>query len=330
MSKKILIIRFSSFGDIIQCMAAVTSIKEKYPNADIHWLTKSSFQPILLLNQSLKRVWSYNSLSGLKGLFKLGIQLRGEQFDLVYDAHQNIRSKILLLILYPFSRACFILRSKNRFKRFLLFKFRKNFLPNPFYAMRSFQEPLHKWGIESSKSCICSFNFSQEVKDTVSKLKLELNNQTIVIAPSAAWEMKRWPVEYWKELIEKLPFKNFIILGGSEDLFCQDLVDVDNRRVINMAGKLSLVESFYIVSKSSLFISGDTGLLHVADILGISGIALLGPSAFGHPTGSHIKVLISSLNCIPCSKDGRGVCSDEIYQKCMVKITPNAVIDLIL
>ena len=137
--------------------------------------------------------------------------------------------------------------------------------------------------------------------------------------------MKRWPLLNFKNLIMLLPQFNFLVLGGPEDIFCKELEELAPRRVKNLAGELSLVESMAIVKESQLVISADTGIIHVADILEVQGISLIGPTAFGFPTGKHIKVLETELTCRPCSKDGRGYCSQEVYQKCMVDISPDLV-----
>jgi heptosyltransferase-2 len=150
------------------------------------------------------------------------------------------------------------------------------------------------------------------------------------LVPSAAWEMKRWPLSHWKKLIEILPEAKFMVLGGREDhLFCEELVAVDPLRVQNQAGKLSLVESCYFIKISKLVVSADTGLLHVANVLGVSAISLMGPTAFGFTTGDHIKTLEVDLSCRPCTKDGRGKCSDSLWQRCMIEIEPIKVASVV-
>lgn len=144
---------------------------------------------------------------------------------------------------------------------------------------------------------------------------------TIILVPSAAWEMKRWPVAHWEKLVELLSDKKFIILGGKEDFqLSEEIAEIDRQRVQNLAGKLSLVESCYIISKSLLVISADTGLLHVTDVLGVKGLSLMGPTAFGFTAGPGIKTLEVNLPCRPCTKDGSGKCSQAIWQQCMVEI----------
>jgi len=80
-----------------------------------------------------------------------------------------------------------------------------------------------------------------------------------------------------------------------------------------------------LLTKSELIISADTGLLHVADVLGVKGISLMGPTAFGFTTSNFIRTLEIDMPCRPCTKDGRGHCTQPIYQACMVNIAPTIV-----
>ena len=316
MYPKILIIRFSSFGDIIQSPVTVNSLKKKYPKSSIHWATKSNFKMVVSSHPGIDKVWELGGAKNLSNLITLAKKLRNENFDIIYDAHSNVRSTILSLILKIFKKPKFIKRPKDRLKRFALFYLGKNYFPAPYKGMKSYLKPLEKLGVDQNVTP-CQLNLPE--------IKL-LFNSFITLVPSAAWEMKRWPLEHWKKLILSLPEESFVILGGPEDLFCQELEDLAPSRVKNMAGKLSLMESMGVVNCSRLVISADTGIIHVADLLGISGLSLIGPTAFGFPTGNHIKTLEVDLPCRPCSKDGRGRCSQKIYQKCMVDITPEMVL----
>ena len=144
----------------------------------------------------------------------------------------------------------------------------------------------------------------------------------VALAPSAAWPLKRWPLAYWKELINLNPHVFFIVLGGPRDHFCQELVTAAPDHVSNTAGHLSLLESCAVVEHAHAVISADTGILHVADYLQKPGIALLGPTAFGHPSGNTLRVLETNLPCRPCTKDGSGSCYRSIQQECLMSISP--------
>ena len=86
--EKILIIRFSSFGDIVQCMSAISPLKTKYPNCELHWVTKSEFSSLVKLHPKVDKVWSLEKKSSLKMLFHLANILRKEKFTIIYDAHK--------------------------------------------------------------------------------------------------------------------------------------------------------------------------------------------------------------------------------------------------
>lgn len=325
---KVLIIRFSSFGDIVQCSSVVELIRQRYPSAQIDWVTRSDFDYLVKLNNGVNHVWSFNKKSGFIGLLELALKLRSENYDHIYDAHNNLRSKMLALFLRLriFSSPNWLTRPKDRLKRILLFKFRINKFPKPFKGIDSFLAPLEKWELRANEAQkLVNWKFNSGATEKInSHLK---HSEFIVLVPSAAWEMKRWPMAHWKKLIELMPSTNFIVLGGKEDHFCEELKKVDPSRVENLAGKLSLVESCALISKSPLVISADTGLLHVADVLGVKALSLMGPTAFGFTKGSQIKTMEINLPCRPCTKDGRGNCSQEVYQRCMVDITPERVAD---
>ncbi len=327
---KVLIIRFSSFGDIVQCSSVVELIRQRFsPSAIIDWATRSDFENLVKLNAEINTVWSFDKKLGLIGLIKFAFKLRNEKYTHVYDAHNNLRSNILKFFLA--SRIIcpqIIKRPKDRLKRILLFNFRINKFPNPFIGIESYVVPLLKWEIQKGENPrLVTWNFSSAVENKILNIKAETvgDKKIIALVPSAAWEMKRWPLEHWKTLITIMPNARFIVLGGKEDLFCQELTDIDPVRVLNLAGKLSLIESCKLVQISELVISADTGLLHVADVLGVKGISLMGPTAFGFTISSLIKTLEVDLPCRPCSKDGSGSCSQKTYQLCMVNINPAMV-----
>jgi ADP-heptose:LPS heptosyltransferase len=322
--KKILVIRLSSFGDIVQCLAITKLIKFENPQAQITLLTKKQFAGLGLVNPEVSEVISFDRDQGLMGWIKLCRSLREEGYDVVYDAHSNIRTLILRLIFIGSGSFQFFKRSKSRFKRFLLFFLRMNLFPKPFRGMVSFQEPIQNLFRSRPKSILQNWDFSNVDKEKVQAM-LPQSEKVLVCSPSAAWEMKRWPLDHWKSLFQSLNEYQIVLLGGPADTFYEEFISIAPERIINLAGKLSLIESCYVISQSKCFVSADTGLIHVAEILGIPGISIIGPTAFGFPTHEHIKTMEVPLSCRPCTKDGRGKCSQDIYKKCLVDITPEMI-----
>ncbi len=331
---KILVIRLSSIGDIIQCMSVVTGLKNKYPNAEIHWVARADMASLVRIDPRINKIWEFDRKEGFSGVFKLGAKLKAEKYDLIYDAHSNIRSNILKLVLCPLGicnlvqKNKLITRHKDRIKRLLLFKLGINLLPQPFKALDSFRNPIRKWEVNEFNTPFSNWQFPQSVQDKIDSLVLSQipeGKKWVALVPSAAWELKRWPVSYWQQLIELRPDLYFVVLGGPSDTFCEDIKSAAPDRVINLAGKSSLMESFCTVWHASFVISGDTGFLHAADLFQKNGLALIGPTAFGYPSGPNMKVMEVDLPCRPCTKDGNAKCKLKEIKKCMMDITPQQV-----
>ena len=85
--------------------------------------------------------------------------------------------------------------------------------------MVSFQKPLKKWGITHFPDNYHDWHFPDEIR---SKYENFVTKDMITLVPSANWEMKRWPVSYWKELVALLPEYKFVILAGPKDTFCEN------------------------------------------------------------------------------------------------------------
>ncbi|XGC79634.1 glycosyltransferase family 9 protein [Bdellovibrio bacteriovorus] len=323
---KFLIIRFSSFGDVVQTLSVPAALKQTYPQAEIHWVTRKDMAPLLQNHPAINRVWEFDRKKGVSGLIQLCFEMRKENFTHIYDAHNNSRSRIISAILRPMGfigvGPKFIRRSIRRWKRFLLFRFRINKFEMPFNGQRDLLEPLEQWGVPRlappSPQIFPSDESHKKALDVLGSYA-----GAIALAPSAAYFLKRWPKEYWKELIMLFPNQKFVLLGGPEDSFIEDIRDVAPDRVLNLAGKCSLQVSSSVVAHSAALVSNDTGLLHVAEQLGQKTIALMGPAPFGFPSRPTTKVMEIMLPCRPCSKHGQGPCVNKTkFHQCLVDITP--------
>ncbi|HEX4925536.1 MAG TPA: glycosyltransferase family 9 protein [Bdellovibrionales bacterium] len=326
---KLLIIRFSSFGDIVQGLGAPAAFKLAYPNAEVHWLVRSDFADLLLGQRSIDKVWSFDRKQGFGGLLGLCAKLRREGYTHVYDAHNNLRSFFVsLLVRAPH----FARRSKNRWLRFLLFKLGINRFPRPFIAQRSYLEPLETWTRLAGLPPAPLLEVPHAVSERIAQATLPLR-PFVALAPSTAWAMKNWPLSHWRALSEMSPHTNFVVLGGPSDEECIELGRMARPgpgQTLNLAGRLSWIESCAVLAQAEALVSADTGLLHAADQLGRPAVALIGPTAFGYPARVTTKVLEVPLACRPCSKDGRGKCRNDVYQRCMTEISPQAVRDTLL
>ena len=320
--KKILIIRLSSFGDITQCASCLRPLKERFPGCEIDWIVREDMSSIVKAFEDVDRVISVPRSWGGKKLFGLGQELSTNDYEFVYDAHNNLRSHIICMGM-NLSQTSFVRRKKFRFKRFLLFKLRKNTFPWPFKGAISYLRPLEAL-IDKYDKFFIRWNFSEEDKNVVDQHLKELEGQKILgIVPSTAWPMKSWPREHWLEFVKNYPGA-MVIFGGPGDQFCEEL-EKKAKQALSLQGKLSLAQSAYGVFRCDAILSADTGLMHIADSMNKKQVSLIGPSAFGFPTNRNSYVAEVDLPCRPCSKDGSGSCSRQTYQECMVRILPKEV-----
>lgn len=313
--KKVLIIRFSSFGDINQCLFAAQALRDHYPDIQLHWLTRSDFADYLARFPVLEKVFGFSKGFGLIGLIHLARQLRRENYDLVYDAHNNLRSRIVKWVMGWPLQGGFVTRSKNRWKRLLLFRFRVNRFPKPFVGADSYLTPLKRY-LKSEQVSV--------PKLSDSRTDQALQKPYTAIAPAATWPLKEWPLEKWQAFIKNTPGQ-IVILGGPDDLWLEEIRKADPSRITNLAGKLTWTESLQKVNAAKRVVGVDTGITHLADLLGIPASFLIGPSAFGYPKRKSSLVFETELWCKPCSKDGRGRCVNLEFKKCLMDIDAERV-----
>ena len=142
---KILIIRFSSIGDLTQALSIPSFIKSYIPQAEIHFVTRYDLSSLLENHPHIDKIWALDREEGFWGLLKLIKELGKQNFTHIYDAHNNIRS----FFIRTFVKSKFTLvRPMMRFKRFLLIRFQINLFEKPFSGQRDLIKPLEKWDMK--------------------------------------------------------------------------------------------------------------------------------------------------------------------------------------
>lgn len=288
-----------------------------HPEAEVHFVTRADLAALVENHPHVHKLWTVDRRKGLTGLLKLIQKLNTENYTHIYDAHNNMRSFLIRTFVTASHK---LVRPMMRFKRFLLLNFHVNLFEKPFSGQRDLIKPLEKWGMPfqlpaAPQLFIDAFN---------RQFAAELKTPFVVLVPSAAYELKRWPIEYWSQLIATNPQIHFVILAGPQDHFTETLNVFSN--VTNLTGKSDLLQSASVIEKCSAVVCNDTGLLHFAEQLGKPAIALMGPAPFGFPSRASTVKLERELPCRPCSKHGQGPCKNKDYfQECLRSITPQDV-----
>lgn len=318
---KILIIRFSSIGDLAQALSIPGFLYDADPKTEIHFVTRADLAPLAQNNPYIQKVWQLDKATGLRGLVQLIQQLRHERFTHIYDAHNNLRSFLIRLLIFSPNK---LVRPMFRFKRIMLLKFRINLFEKPFSGQRDLIKPLAKWNYKFKLPPTPQIFLSQTSIDEARALILKHSlHAYYVLVPSATYELKRWPISHWQKLIEINPEKTFVVLAGKTDSFTAHLDIFKN--VVNLTGQTTLLQSAAVIRSAVAVVSNDTGLLHIAEQLGKPAIALMGPAPFGFPSRKLTVILERQLKCRPCSKHGQGPCINPVFQDCLRSISPEQV-----
>tara|TARA_A100001011_G_scaffold104694_1_gene110855 strand:+ start:7202 stop:8209 length:1008 start_codon:yes stop_codon:yes gene_type:complete len=328
--KKILIIRFSSIGDIVLTTSFLSTIKTQFPDSEVHFMTLDSFSSMLENQPHIDRVLEVNSKSGYKDLSELNNFIKKSKYDKIFDLHSSIRSLIITMGLKDnVSRI-----KKPRLLRFFLFQFHINMFPRNFSAIHMYHQCLDLEDISSFPSTVLAVsNLEKEIAKKMLK-EYGVNNQFVALVPGAAWERKQWSVENYCEVINKIVSSSSIsvvMLGSDKDEINHYIAKL-NDNVINLSGKTNLREAMSVLSLSKVVVGSDTGLLHIAEALGTTVNMILGPTSKETGGGVNLK---SSKNievdiwCRPCSQNGQKYCYRS-KQYCMEGISPNRVASIVM
>jgi lipopolysaccharide heptosyltransferase II len=311
--RKILLLRFSSLGDIVMTTAMIRCVRARFPRAQIDMAVREDFLGLIADNPHLDRKLSLSRGSGVRGLLALLKDINRERYDLVYDAHRSLRTLFLMPLIRAGGKRYY---RKRYLKRNLALTFKLPFLKGEKRFLEKFVEPLYAEGVRYDGGG--PEIFIDTSIDAVAKQKAQLPttaHRRIGVIPNAQWQGKRWPLEKFRGLIEKLvkdTSHQVVVFGGPEDTFCEKLVDQMPRdRVFNLQGKLNLRETSAILKTCDLVVANDTGLMHMADALGVPSVLILGPTSGDLgclPFHPRAQIVERDLWCRPCSKNGQAPC----------------------
>jgi ADP-heptose:LPS heptosyltransferase len=299
---KILVLRFSSIGDIVLTTPVLRAIKDQLPDSEIHYLTKIAFQPILQENPCINKVWTFKD-----SVDEIVEELSKEQFDHIVDLHHNIRTlKLKRALKRPSSSF-----PKLNIKKWLYTNFKIDQLPSIHIVDRYF-EAVRVLNVKN-KNYNCEYFLSDSDKVDIESIYGVQPKQFIGIAIGAQFGTKRLPTEKIIQLLEVID-EPVLLLGGKEDQKTGDEIisSISNKQIHNACGRHSISASAYLVSQSKQLITHDTGLMHIATCFNIPVISIWGNTTpklgmYPYYPKNDVQVAIHEVNglrCRPCSKIG--------------------------
>lgn len=316
---KVLVIRFSSIGDVVLTTPVVRCIKQQVPGAQVHFLLKKSFAQVLAHNPYIDKVHAIeNSVS------ERIEDLRKEKFDYVIDLHHNLRSAQVKRAL----KAKAFSFNKLNVQKWLLVNLHINRLPQKHIVDRYF-ETVASLGVKNDMQGLDYFIAEQERVDTPARCGAAAGGYHVLVA-GGSYYTKQIPINKMAEICT-LSDKKIIVLGGKEDAALGEKLESQfGKKVFSGCGKFSINQSASIVQQADKVITSDTGLMHIAaafkkDIISIWGNTIPEFGMCPYLAGAKSKVLeIKDLGCRPCSKLGYQKCPKGHF-KCMNDIDMNQV-----
>jgi len=331
-NKHILVIRLSAMGDVAMIVPVLREFVRANPNVKLTVLTRIFFKPFFrdIPNVEVYPVDVKGKHKGILGLFKLSKELKKLNIDAVADLHNVLRSNILKTFLFGIK--CVQINKGRKEKKALTsgkaFKQLKT-------THQRYANVFNELGFNIDLS---SPQFPQKTQLS-SKLKTAVKDPLqgyIGIAPFAAFKSKMYPIELMEEVIEKLSktYKILLFGGGTNEIIILDSVANKYDNVINLAGKLSLIEEIDLISNLEVMVSMDSGNGHIGAMLGIEVVTLWGvthPYAGFYPFNQNkSNALLADRKkypLIPTSVYGNKY--PENYKNAIATITPNSIVEKI-
>jgi heptosyltransferase-1 len=316
---RILFIKLSAIGDVVQTLPALEAIKERYPESEITWVVEEDASGILeghpLIHRLLvsrRRAWlrmlrnPLKMASVIRDMIQFIRELRSVRYDIAIDFQGLSKSGVLVGLAHATRKIGF---DRTRELSYLFLNERLPAYDIEKHALDRYLDVARYLGArEPSPSC--TLPIESEIAEIRKKI-VAMNRQgrpLIVVNPVARWKTKLWLERNFAELADRLmkEKKAVVIFSGSAgDRVVNDrIISMMSEKAMNWAGETTLKELAALASLSDLFITTDTGPMHLAAAAGAKVLALFGPTAPWRtgPYGKSHTVVRTGIACSPCFK----------------------------
>ena len=305
---RILLVKLSSFGDVLHALPFLEALRAAYPDARITWLVEAAYAPLLTGHPALDEVWVAprlrpgEFLSGpnparLRTLLK---QLRAQPIDLVVDVQGLLKSAIWVALAKSPRKVGY---DRTRELSYLALTERVPPFDPEAHAVRRYLNLAHYLGAPPAPP---RFRLNLDAAVDISALLPAADDRPLVVLhPGARWATKLWPAESWARLAAHLHGRGLqvAITGSAADQeLVASIIELTQTPIINLAGRTSLAELAGVLRRARLAVTTDTGAMHLAAALGTPLVALFGPTAPWRtgPFGEGHQVVRQDLACSPC------------------------------
>ncbi|MBI4797129.1 MAG: lipopolysaccharide heptosyltransferase II [Deltaproteobacteria bacterium] len=322
---RILLIKLSSFGDVLHALPTLEAIRAAFPGGHITWLVEAAYAPPLAGHPALDEVWPVPRVrlgqrvgrGELLNLMRLMRRVRTTHFDLVIDLQGLLKSAMWVVLTksprkvgYDRTRELSSLALTERIPRF----------DPEAHAVWRYLNVARYLGAPPTLP-----RFRLGLTPIFPDSLIPPDRAFVVLHPGARWPTKLWPPASWARLADWLIGEKglaVVITGSAADRhLAAQIIEHMHEKAWNLAGRTTLAELAGIMQKARLAITADTGPMHLAAALGTRVVAIFGPTAPGRtgPFGEGHRVVRLGLECSPCFQRR---CPEP---RCLTTLSPDAV-----
>jgi heptosyltransferase-2 len=326
-SPHILAVRFGSLGDILLATPLFRAIRQRHPGVRITVLTRRRFAPLLADNPRIDEVIG---VAPDQSLPSVAAWVRRSRFSHLLDLEGSPRTW-LLRFLAPGHWRC---APRYLAARELLIRTKHNRYPEDVPLPERYFDAARELDVVPDggpPELFLSPDAEEQADRWLGQAGVGRDRPFVAFAPGAAHATKRWPAEYWVQLVRRVVATGAdgLLVGGPDDtMLAAEVASRSGTRTVSLAGVLGLQTSGAVLKRAAALVTGHTGAMHIATAVGTPLVALFGPTvrAFGyHPYNApRAMVLERNLDCRPCSRDGGDSCPFG-HHRCLREIQPDAV-----
>ncbi len=335
--QNVLVLQTSFIGDTVLTLPLICEIKRRFPSARLTLVCTPQGRELLQQHPSIDHILVDDKRGrdrGWRGLWRQAKVLEQQRFTLAISPHKSLRTALLLRLARIPCRIGF-----DQSKGWFLYSLRVPRNPSAHDVERTLSL-LEACGIPLEQ-CERSFGLQpsagnqQAVNELFQSAGIDGDRFLVGMNPGSVWATKRWLPEGYARTIELLKQKyhwQVVLFGGPGDVeLTRKIQLLSGGAAVDLAGKLSLKELPAALSRLSLFITNDSGPMHMAVAQGVPTIGIFcatTPSLGFYPYSSRAVVLEKALPCRPCSPHG-GMRCPLGTEDCMRLITPEHVLQAV-
>lgn len=292
----LLLIRPGGIGDAVQLVPTIIALKKIYPDCQITILAERRNGVTFALCPDVTQVLLYDSPKQLLAALR-------QRHDVVIDTEQWHRlSAVVARLIRSDLKIGFATNERKR-----LFNVAVPYAHED-YEANSFLRLLEPLGIERQEAQYPFLKVPEHIARQAEKRLVPLAGQAFVaLFPGASIPERRWGGEQFHRLALWLNEQGVavVVVGGGQDRETGEAI-LGCCKGLNLAGVTSLAETAAVLQRSSLLVTGDSGVLHMAVGLDVPTVSLFGPGIADKwaPCGEKHIVLNKNLPCSPCTRFG--------------------------